>query len=365
MADKLDGTQRDSLWPVARLLLLVTAFIVAGVLVWKLSGLLLLAFGAILVAVLLKAFADLIASHTPIHGRWSLLAAGTIILVAVVGFVAVVGTQLQQQLLDLINRLPDLVDRLQDRLGIVDIEDWLTQHAERAISAGGILSSIAGYSSWLVGGVANVLLVFAAGLYLAVNPGLYRTGVLQLFPPHAKEEAADTLDTLAGALKLWLVGQIASMLLVGTLTTIGLWLLGIQSALALGFIAGLLEFVPFIGPVLSGVPAVALALASDPLSAIWVIGLYVLVQQTEGNLITPLVQQRTVHLPPALTIFSIVGFGILFGPLGILFATPLTVVCFVLVKKLWVQDALGDDTEIPGDPHKHHGGAEPPVGIPE
>jgi predicted PurR-regulated permease PerM len=138
--------------------------------------------------------------------------------------------------------------------------------------------------------------------------------------------------------------------MVGVLTTLGLWLLGIPSALALGLLAGVLEFVPFLGPILSAVPAVALALGEGMDTMLWVVGLYVAVQQIEGALITPLVQQHTVDLPPALTIFAIVAFGVLFGPLGILLATPLAVVVFVLVKKLWVREVLHENTELPGEP---------------
>ena len=100
---------------------------------------------------------------------------------------------------------------------------------------------------------------------------------------------------------------------------------------------------------LSSVPAIALGLAQSPSTGLWVLGLYVLVQQIEGNLITPLVHQRTVDLPPVLTIFAILGFGVLFGSLGVLLATPLAVLCFVLVKKLWVRDVLHEQVEVAGE----------------
>lgn len=334
--------------------LLAVAVAAAAVLVWKLSSLLLLVFGAVLVALLLRAFADFIDAHTPIHDRWSLLTATVLIVLVLAGFTMVTGAQLAQQFADLLARLPQLMELLREQLGISDLEAMLEERLGRMVSSGGILSSIAGYSTGIVGALANAFLVLVAGIYLAVNPGLYRRGLLALVPPAERDQAADTLDTLSGALKLWIVGQLVAMVLVGTLTTVGLWLLGIQSALALGFIAGILEFVPFVGPILSAIPAIALALAKDPLTALWVLGLYVLVQQIEGNLITPLIQQRAVDLPPVVTIFAIVGFGVIFGPLGVLFATPLAVVSFVLVKKLWVQETLGEETEIPGDGHEHH-----------
>ena len=106
---------------------------------------------------------------------------------------------------------------------------------------------------------------------------------------------------------------------------------------------------PFVGPIVAAVPAVLLALASDPASAIWVVALYLLVQQIEGNIITPLFQKRAVELPPALLLFSLVACGLVFGMAGVLFAEPLTVVIFVLVKRLYVREALQTDTPIPGE----------------
>lgn len=353
MSGETGKSTGSRLWPAAKLLLLTVVIFAAALAVWKLSTLLLLVFGAILLALLFRSFADLIAEYTPLPSRWSLLAAGIIIVAILAVFLTVVGSQLTRQLSELIDRIPALVAALQARFPFSDIEGWLQQRAGGMMSADGVLSNVAGYSSWIAGIFANVVLVAVAGIYLAINPQLYCSGLLQLFPPADRDEARDTIETLAGALKLWLVGQLGAMILVGTLTTLGLYALGIESALALGFLAGLLEFVPFVGPILSAIPAVGLALATDPWLALWVLGLYLLVQQIEGYLITPLVQQRTVDLPPVLTIFAIVGFGILFGPLGILFATPLAVVCFVLVKKLWVQETLGEETEIPGDPHPH------------
>jgi predicted PurR-regulated permease PerM len=139
------------------------------------------------------------------------------------------------------------------------------------------------------------------------------------------------------------------MVFIGLLTGIGLWLLGIPGALALGVIAFILEFVPFVGPILSSIPAILLALAFDPATAIWVVLLYIVIQQLEGNVIEPLVQQRAVDLPPALLLFSIVAGGLIFGMVGVVFAAPLLVVVFVMVKRLYVRDALGTHTDLPGE----------------
>lgn len=152
----------------------------------------------------------------------------------------------------------------------------------------------------------------------------------------------DALDNAGRALRLWLVGKIVMMVVVGVLTTTGLYLIGVPSALALGFMAGMLEFVPFVGPILSFVPAAAVALASGEVSFWWVFGLYLLIQQLENNLLVPLIQQRTVQLPPVLGLFAIVAMGLLFGPLGVVMGVPLTIVLMALVKQLYIRNLGGN-----------------------
>jgi predicted PurR-regulated permease PerM len=152
-----------------------------------------------------------------------------------------------------------------------------------------------------------------------------------------------------GALRLWLLGQLASMVIVGVLTGVGLWLVGLPSPFVLGLLAGLAEFVPIIGPILAAIPGLVLALSYGTEMVVWVLAVYVIVQQIESYVILPVVQRKAVSLPPALTLFAVVAMGVLFGPLGLLFATPLTVVAFVLVKKLYLVDALHERTEIPGE----------------
>jgi predicted PurR-regulated permease PerM len=107
--------------------------------------------------------------------------------------------------------------------------------------------------------------------------------------------------------------------------------------------------VPIVGPVVSATPALLIALTDSWETALWTLLLYVGIQQVESNLIMPLVQRRVVELPPAVTLFAVVAFGLLFGSLGVLFATPLAVVIFVAVKKLWVRETLGESTPLPGE----------------
>jgi predicted PurR-regulated permease PerM len=156
------------------------------------------------------------------------------------------------------------------------------------------------------------------------------------------------LDTAGQALRLWMLGQLATMIMVGVAIGVGLWAIGLPSALALGLIAAILEFIPFFGPIMSALPALLLAFSNNVSTVLWVLALIVVVQQAENNLIVPLIQRRTVELPPALGITSVVAFGLLFGWLGLFFGTPLTVVILVLVKYLYVRGVENEDVSVAG-----------------
>ena len=151
-----------------------------------------------------------------------------------------------------------------------------------------------------------------------------------------------TADELARALGRWMGGQALDMVLVALVTGLGLWLLGVPLALVLGLIAGLTNIIPVVGPFLSGIPAVLFAMTQGFDLAVWVAVLFVVVQQLEGNLLMPLIQRFAADLPPALTVLAILAFGSLFGFAGVVLATPLLLVSIILVKRIYVEDVLGD-----------------------
>ncbi|MCF6369962.1 AI-2E family transporter [Rhizobium halophilum] len=344
----VSGYQALSWGSIFRLLLLMAGVAAAAFLIWSLTHLLLLAFGAMLFGMLIRALSDVIEDHTPLPATASLIGATIVILALVVGFGLLLGSQVRMQFSELVQRLPDLVQMVAERFGIDNPQDALMQQIEEAVAQASFLSNFAGISSTALGVVSDLLIVFVAGIYLAADPGIYQRGLLLLFPRSSRQEARETLEVIGASLRLWLLGQLLGMLLVGALSAAGLWYLGVPSALALGLIAGLFEFIPILGPILGAIPAVATAFAEDPVTALWVVGLYVIIQQIEGNLITPMIQQRMVKVPPALTIFAVVGFALLLGPLGAVFAMPLLVVVFVTIKKLWIQETLDEDVSLPG-----------------
>ena len=150
-------------------------------------------------------------------------------------------------------------------------------------------------------------------------------------------------NAVGDTLRRWLVGRAVLMVVNGVMTAAGLWLLGIPLALTLGTIAGLLNFVPNIGPIIAGVPAVLIAWTMGPMPALYVLVLYIVLQSLDGYVLTPLIQQRTVSLAPALTIAAQLLFGVLAGTMGLLLATPMTAAALVLINKLYLEDVLGDE----------------------
>jgi predicted PurR-regulated permease PerM len=293
-----------------------------------------------------------IAGRTPLSDGWA-LAAVTLALGLALGLAAwLSGAELRAQVAELVDRLPEAWRGFEESLGAAELGERLLGRAQDAApAAGSVLSGLAGVLTAFASGLADLLLIVFGGLYLAAQPGLYRRGALLLLPAGgSRERLAGTLDASAAALRLWLLGQLIAMVAIFLLTWLGLWALGVPSALALALLAGLAEFVPVLGPIVAAVPALLIALTEGWQLALWTLLLYVAIQQLESNLLMPLVQRQTVALPPALTLFAVVAFGLLFGPLGVLLATPLAVVVFVAVKKLWVRDTLGEQTAVPGEP---------------
>jgi predicted PurR-regulated permease PerM len=330
--------------------LVITILVLAvALLLWNLRHLLMLVFGAVLVAVVFSIVARPFRERLRLPEQLALLCA--VLLVATIVGTAfwLFGAEVARQSKLLGEMVPEAWRAMEVRLDAWGLGDRVREAVDGLGSGNGIVSSIGGFAMSIGAGIANFLLVVVGGIYLASQPQLYRTGLIKLVPPRGRRLAAEALDDSGRALRLWLLGQLVSMSLVGLLTGLGLWLIGVPSALTLGLIAAILEFVPYVGPIAASFPAILLALAESPEMALWTVGLYLVVQQLEGNVIQPLVQQRAVEMPPALLLFALVAGGVIFGIIGVLFAAPLTVVLYVLVKRLYVREALHTSTPLPGE----------------
>jgi predicted PurR-regulated permease PerM len=341
-------TERQGDVRFVRRLLLAILVVGTALLAWELRFVLVLAFGAVLLGVILRGIAERLRGWFGLSEQLALTATLLLIVLLLGGIFYLFGAEVVQQARDVSDALPAALTQL-EQLG-----------ARFGLGSGpggwaddlGLQSAISNVGSILLtvgDGTANLVILIFGGIFLAARPKLYRTGLIKLVPEESRGKAASALDHCGGALRLWFKGRVLAMIFVGLLTGVGLWLIGVPAFLALGLLAAVLEFIPFFGPLLAAVPAVLLALLLGPEEALMVAGLLLVIQQAEGNLITPLIQQHAVDLPPALLLFSLLGFGMLFGIVGIVLAEPLTVAVFVLIKQFYVRGALHTDTPIPGE----------------
>jgi predicted PurR-regulated permease PerM len=344
---------------------LVTAAIVGLVLLlWKWLDVFLLIFGAVIVAVILRALSDPIARYARIGDRWALLIALLLFLGLIFGSLWLFGATIGDQLVQLSHALPDAWERIKPQIAtlpfgpqVIATVSGFTAGAPAPgaevspLSEGvinqlrGALLSLGGFARSAIGAVADFIVVLIAGVYLAVEPRIYRDGALLLLPEKARPEVREAMNEAGRALKLWLLGTVFSMLVVGVLTGIGASVLGLPAPIALGLIAGLAQFVPIVGPISSIFPGASVAIGMGLQTFIWTLVVYIGIQQFEANLLTPMVQRRTVKLPPALTLFAVLAMALVFGPLGVVFATPLTVVIFVMVRRLYIRDVIGEEID--------------------
>lgn len=337
-----------------RVLITVAIVVVAIILLFSLgyfAHLLLLVFAGILLAVFLRGIAEWLSSHVPLSVGWSLAVVIILLFYIVIMGAWLLGPVIVNNFDKLVEIIPEALNQLQDSVkeyGTLNrlLERFLEQDKSTLFTQE-MFARIAGIFSSLLGLVTGLLIIIVNGLYFSAEPKVYIKGVVHLFPKSKRGRVRAVLSELAHALRWWLAGRIASMTVVGILTWLGLWLLGIPLAAALAFLAAILSFIPNVGPILSAVPAVLVGWTQGPMSALYVILLYTAIQTLESYLITPLIQRRAIMLPPALILTVQLAMGIAFGLLGVLLATPFAVVILVLVQMLYVEDILEDEVKLP------------------
>lgn len=331
------GTERHAAAsPAVQLLIGVVLLL----LVWSLRSVVLLTFGAIIAAAFLRGVGDPIARRVGMSPRLAIL----LVILLMVGLLALamwaMGQPLLQQLQDLQTTVPRAWASLQAWAANQPVAKRLLEWSGAASGFTIPWARVASAASAATGAAADLVLILLLGIYLALDPALYRDGFLRLVPPSRRVEIGTALMRSGEALQRWLLGQGLTMAIVGTTVGIGLALLGMPLAAAVGLISGLLEFVPFFGAIASALLGTLLAFAQGPAEALYVGIFFFAIQQVEGNVVIPLVQRWAVHLPPVLSLLAVVIFGTLFGVEGIVLGTPLMVVLLVLVKTLYVEGRL-------------------------
>jgi predicted PurR-regulated permease PerM len=218
---------------------------------------------------------------------------------------------------------------------------------------GGIGRHLFGFFSSTVAVLGGIVLIIFVAIFVAVDSKTYRDGLMHLFPHEARPRAREVLSGTGLMLRRWLLTQFIGMIVVGALTAVVLMILDIKAALALGIIAGILEFIPIAGPILASIPAIAMGFIDGPEKALYVALAYIVIQQVEANLLYPLLMKKGLELPPVLTIFTQGVLSVVFGFLGLLVAVPLLAAVIVPVKMLYVRDVVGDEVKLPGEDENH------------
>jgi predicted PurR-regulated permease PerM len=332
----------------------VTAVGLLLALVWVGIEVLLIIFAGILLATLLRSLAELLADYTPMSTGWSLL----IVIVSLIGAIALGGRllapQVTEQVEQLIGAIPASLEQLE---AYIEQLPWgpeilnLQPGQQDLFADGGfsVVQQATGFASTTVGILVEIFVLLFLGVYLAISPGKYVRGIVALVPITKRPRAEEVLGAVGYTLKRWLLSRLIAMIVVGIVTTVGLMLLDVPLALVFGILTTILTFVPYVGPIVAALLPALVALAESPTLALYVILLFVVIQNLEGYVLTPLLQQGIVSVPPALTIISEVLFGIMFGVIGIILATPFVAVAVVLVKMLYIEDTLGDNVAVQGE----------------
>lgn len=323
------------------------ALVVSIYLFWKIRQVLLLLFAAVVLATVLNRLVRVL-RRGGIKRGFAIAITIALLLLTVFGLFAIILPRFIDQLQNLSGLLPAAIERLgtiyewfQSRipgstLGENQGVDRLLDQAQSLAS--GTIGNFFSILNSSIGIVANLLIVLAATVMLLVNPGSYRRTVIAAFPAFYRHRVDDILNQCEHSLVGWFQGTLAGMVTIGTLSYIGLLILGVPLPLVNAILAGLLEVIPNVGPILSAVPPILLALLDAPWKGFAVLILYFLIQQVESLVLVPILMKRAVSLMPLFTLLSVVIFASLFGFLGLFLAVPL-----LIVVQIWLQEVLVKD----------------------
>ncbi|MGQ0540377.1 MAG: AI-2E family transporter [Blastocatellia bacterium] len=334
-----------------RVLIAVAIVVIAAlslVLIYFTFDILLLIFAAALLAIFLRGLADILRRWLPIGESWIVLVVAVLLIAVIAGAIALLAPSVAEQVKILRFEIPRSANQAAEYISQFSWGRTIlaqlpgSEEVMAKIDAASMLTRVGGFFSSTVGAVGNFFITILLAIYFASEPRFYSGGLTRLFPLSRRERAKEILNAIYETLRWWLIGKVGSMVFIGLLTWVGLSILGVPLALTLALIAGLLSFIPNFGPIISTIPALLLAFIDSPISALYVLGLYVGVQLIESNIVTPIIERETVELAPALTIIFQLALGAMIGGLGLVLATPLLAVVVVLVEKVYVEDILGD-----------------------
>ncbi|HEX4693198.1 AI-2E family transporter [Sphingomonas sp.] len=334
----------------ARFIRRVVLLIVIGAItiaLYRAGDLLILAFGSILGAITIRAVAARFRKHLHLPHRLSLALAMLTAPLFVAFLIWLLTVQFGTQINALIAETPMLIDRLAAWMAQSTLGAKIVDAARAAYAGSQAAQDVGAVARTGATVVLNVVLLVVGALFFAVEPRRYRNGLLLLVPKNKRPAFGDALADLARTLRLWLRAQLLLMTIMGVLIGLGLWISGVPSAAALGLLAGMSEFIPYIGPTVAMLPALGLAAATGTGPLVGAIATFAVVRLVHDNGITPYVQSRVVQIPPAVTLFAIVAMGLIFGVIGLVFSAPLLVAIYALTRSLYLRETIGEDLPRP------------------
>jgi predicted PurR-regulated permease PerM len=314
----------------------VSLFITMLLVVRVAFNVLLMALAGCLIAVYFHGLGDLIQRKTGIARKYAMLLsiAGTLVIIAL--SVWFIGTKIQSQVTELSNTLPETIRITKAKLnstplGRKVIDYTSSQNSEK------LLDTVTSFFNTGFGVLGDLYIILFLGIFFTASPTLYKDGILLLIPQERKAQGIHIMDRISRSLRGWLRGMLVSMILITVLITVGLMIIGIPLTMVLGLITGILEIVPNFGPLIAMIPGVLLAITVSTNTAIIVALLYIICQTIVANIVTPLLQKKIIHLPPALTLMSQLLMGGLSGVLGIVLAVPLLAILMILIDELYIK----------------------------
>lgn len=309
---------------------ILRVLVVIGItyLVFRLSDVLVLLFVA---GILVAAFSPVIKKwSTKIGKTFSILILVLLIIGVIAGFISLIIPPLVAQTRQLIESLPDLVNRSSIiRSHLPSLEKSISTLSQ---SIGGLTTSFILFTTSVVGAVATFFMVLILSIYFLVDERIFTHFLATMIPVEKKEDVSDMINKISLKIGEWLRGQLLLGLVIGISVYIGLSIIGVKYALTLAVISGILEIFPIIGPIISGAFAALIALTISPLTALIVVVFYILLQQVENNLIVPKIMSKAIGLPPAIIIIAIIIGGKLLGILGALLAVPMSGILYVIFQ---------------------------------
>lgn len=328
-------------WP-RRLVLWLSIAAVVFLCVWYVFEVFLLAFAGALLAIILHACADWVERHTPPKIGPKLAYTATVLGIVVIA--CLIGYWIVPQAISEASQITKIIPQsLAQITAYLDKSDWgryVVNVAHRMMNSSNSASRMHAITNGVGQAVEGAVVILVVGLYGAINAREYTKGLLALIPARKRDKVADVSQKVIYTLRWWLIGQLIPMAVLGVVTMVGLWALGVPLAFALGLLTGVMIFIPYVGSWIAFVPTVLVSLTKGFDTAIYVIVLYLAVHAVEGYVLTPLVQKRAVLLPPVLTILSQLFMWKVSGLLGVALATPLAAAALVLVKVLYLHEEV-------------------------